>query len=69
MGCLILAIKYNEDIYFNNEYYAKIGGIPLEEFNNLEYTSFEFIEQNLFISDDIYNKYLEYITHYNDENS
>ena len=69
LGCLILAIKYNEDIYFNNEYYAKIGGIPLEEFNNLEYTSFEFIEQNLFISDDIYNKYLEYITHYNDENT
>ena len=69
LGCLILAIKYNEDIYFNNEYYAKIGGIPLDEFNNLEYKSFELIEQNLFISDDIYNKYLEYITHYNDENS
>ena len=67
LGCLILAIKYNEDVYYNNEYYAKIGGIPLDEFNNLEYKSFELIEQNLFISDDIFEKYLAYIIHYDDE--
>ena len=69
LGCLILAIKYNEDVYYNNEYYAKIGGVPLDEINTLEYKSFELIEQNLFISDDIFEKYLAYITHYDDENS
>ena len=69
LGCLILAIKYNEDVYYNNEYYAKIGGVPLDEINKLEYKSFELIEQNLFISDDIFEKYLAYITHYDDENS
>jgi len=68
LGCLILAIKYNEDVYYNNEYYAKIGGVPLDEINKLEYKSFELIEQNLFISDDIFEKYLAYITHYDDEN-
>ena len=68
LGCLILAIKYNEDVYFNNEYYAKIGGVPLDEINTLEYKSFELIDQNLFISDDIFEKYLAYITHYDDEN-
>ncbi len=68
LGCLILAIKYNEDVYYNNEYYAKIGGVPLDEINTLEYKSFELIEQNLFISDDIFEKYLAYITHYDDEN-
>ena len=67
LGCLILAIKYNEDVYYNNEYYAKIGGVPLDEINKLEYKSFELIEQNLFISDDIFEKYLAYITHYDDE--
>ena len=67
LGCLILAIKYNEDVYFNNEYYAKIGGVPLDEINTLEYKSFELIEQNLFISDDIFEKYLAYIIHYDDE--
>jgi hypothetical protein len=69
LGCLILAIKYNEDVYYNNEYYAKIGGVPLDEINTLEYKSFELIEQNLFISDDIFEKYFAYITHYDDENS
>jgi hypothetical protein len=67
LGCLILAIKYNEDVYYNNEYYAKIGGVPLDEINTLEYKSFELIEQNLFISDDIFEKYLAYIIHYDDE--
>jgi hypothetical protein len=69
LGCLILAIKYNEDVYYNNEYYAKIGGVPLDEINTLEYKSFELIDQNLFISDDIFEKYLAYITHYDEENS
>ena len=69
LGCLILAIKYNEDIYFNNEYYAKVGGVSLKEMNTLELTSFELIDHNLFISDDIYEKYLAYITNYNDEQS
>ena len=69
LGCLILAIKYNEDFYYNNEYYAKIGGLPLDEFNVLEYHSIQLIEYNLYISDDIYEKYLSYIMHFNDEKS
>ena len=67
LGCLILAIKYNEDSYYNNEYYAKVGGVTVEELNNLEYKSFELLNFNLFISNDIYEKYLAYITNYADE--
>ena len=67
LGCLILAIKYNEDTYYNNEYYAKVGGVTVEELNNLEYKSFELLNFNLFISNDIYEKYLAYITNYADE--
>ena len=69
LGCLILAIKYNEDVYFNNEYYAKVGGISLKDMNTLEEISFELIDYNLFVSDEIYNKYLDYITNYKDEKS
>ena len=69
LGCLILAIKYNEDSYYNNEYYAKVGGISVEELNKLEYKSFELLNHNLFISNDIYEKYLAYITNYADEKS
>ena len=69
LGCLILAIKYNEDTYFNNEYYAKVGGISLKDLNALEEISFELIDYNLFVSEDIYKKYLDYITNYKDEKS
>ena len=36
LASLILAIKYNEDDYYSNEYYAKVGGIALKELNRLE---------------------------------
>ena len=69
LGCLLLAIKYNEDVYFTNEHYAKVGGISLEELNYLEYFSFQLLDFNLYISDDIYQKYLEYISNYTPEQS
>ena len=49
LGCMILAIKYNEDEYYNNEYYAKVGGVSLDEMNDLEDASFNLIDHNLFI--------------------
>ena len=69
LGCLLLAIKYNEDIYFTNEHYAKIGGVPLEELNKLEFYSIEFLDFNLYVSEDIYQKYFIYITNYSNEKS
>ena len=69
LGCLLLAIKYNEDVYFTNEHYAKVGGVSIKELNTLEYYSFQLLDFNLFISEDIYQKYLNYITNYsNDKN-
>ena len=69
LGCLLLAIKYNEDIYFTNEQYAKIGGVPLQELNRLEYFSSQLLNFNLYISEDIYQKYLKYIKNYSTEKS
>ena len=69
LGCLLLAIKYNEDIYFTNEQYAKIGGVTLQEINDLESFSIDLLDYNLFISEDIYQKYLNYISNYTTEKS
>ena len=33
---LIMAIKYNEDEFYDNKFYAKVGGLSLNEMNNLE---------------------------------
>ena len=64
LGCLLLAIKYNEDVYFTNEHYAKVGGISLKELNNLEHFSFQLLDYNLYVSEDIYDKYYKYISNY-----
>ena len=67
LGCLLLAVKYNEDVYFTNEHYAKVGGVSIEELNNLEYFSIQLLNFDLFISEDIYQKYLNNISSYSVE--
>ena len=69
LGCLILAIKYNEDIYYTNKHYAEVGGLTLKEINELEFFSFQLLDFNLYISDDIYLKYLKYVTNYSSSKS
>jgi hypothetical protein len=32
----MMAAKYYDDRYYNNEYYAKVGGISNNEINSLE---------------------------------
>jgi hypothetical protein len=67
LGTLILAVKFNEDDYFSNEYYSKVGGVSNAEFNNIEYESFFLIENKLYISEEDYLKYKNYLDNYEEE--
>ena len=51
---LVLAIKIYDDYYYENKYYAKIGGISNKEINNMELEFIKIIEYNLFISEEEY---------------
>ena len=64
LGSLILAVKFNEDDYYSNEYYSKVGGVGNLEFNNLEMESFILIDNCLWISEEIYEKYKNYLDNY-----
>ena len=44
---LIIAIKYNEDEYYDNKFYAKVGGLTLKEMNNLEINYLSLIDFKL----------------------
>ena len=55
----MLAIKYNEDDYYSNKYYAKVGGINLDEINDLEYNFLILLNFDVFIDEDTYEKYKE----------
>jgi hypothetical protein len=53
----LLAIKYNEDDYYSNQYYARVGGVSLNELNELEYNLLILLEFDIFVDDDVYTKY------------
>ena len=53
----MLAIKYNEDDYYSNQYYARVGGVSLNELNELEYNLLILLEFDIFVDDDVYTKY------------
>ena len=51
ISCSLLAIKFNEIRIFKNTYYAKIGGLEVDDLNNLEYNVFSRLNFNLKVSD------------------
>jgi hypothetical protein len=60
----ILAIKYNEDFYDDNAYFAKVGGIKLKEVNVLEKEFLDLINFRMFVSVEIFDKYNNYLINY-----
>ena len=58
---MVVALKYNEDDYFSNFFYAKVGGITLKEFNILEYKFLYSLDFDLFIDDETFLKYKIYL--------
>jgi hypothetical protein len=64
LGVLVLAIKYNEDDYYLNDFYAKVGGITVTELNKIESQAFCLLKYKLFIDTKFYNKYYVYLKQY-----
>lgn len=57
--CAILAaIKYNEDDYYSNVFYSKVGGITLSEINDLELAFLSGIDYSLYISNKEFISYI-----------
>lgn len=58
---ILIAIKYNEDEFYDNKYYAEIGGVKLNELKLMEYTFLELCDFKFFISNDVYENYNNYL--------
>jgi len=61
---LLLSIKYNEDSFFDNQYYSEIAGVKIKELKLLEYTFVSLVDFNFFVSDEIYEKYRNYLENF-----
>jgi len=61
---ILVAIKFNEDDYFSNQHYAKVGGITIDELNTLEENFIDALEWETWVYVDIYEKYNIYLQNY-----
>ncbi|CAD8060092.1 unnamed protein product [Paramecium primaurelia] len=61
---MVIAIKFQDDDYYKNEYYAKVGGVSVREIFVLEQAFLELMDYELFIDEHHYfiyeKKLLEY---------
>ena len=65
---LFIAIKCNEDEYYSNSFYAKVGGITLKEFNILEYKYLCSLDFRLYIKEEVFLKYKKHLVGSGEEN-
>lgn len=54
---VMLAAKFFDDQYFNNAYYAKVGGVPTGEVNSLELEFLFSINFSLHVPTEVFEKY------------
>ena len=59
---VLISIKYNEDSYFDNTFYAQIAGIKPIELKLLEYKFLEFNDFNVYTNDYDYEQYEKYLS-------
>ncbi|CAK75419.1 unnamed protein product (macronuclear) [Paramecium tetraurelia] len=61
---IVIAIKFQDDEYYKNEYYAKVGGVSTKEILVLELEFLELMDHQLFISDHDYLMYEKKLLQY-----
>jgi hypothetical protein len=57
LAAMIVSIKVNEDDFYSNSFYSKVGGVSLEEINNLENEFLKLIRYRLWTDYNLFNKY------------
>lgn len=59
LACLVVTVKYSEDLTYGNSHYAKAGGIQLREVNRLERHLLTALDYNLRVQPEEYQQYEE----------
>ena len=62
---ILLSIKFNEDKYYENRYYADIAGVTLKELNYLEYKYVKMIHFQFYVNDTVLKNYKLYLDNMN----
>lgn len=57
MTSLVVACKFSNDFFYNNAYYAMVGGVPVSELNALELEFLYLLNFHLYIPQDLFDHY------------
>ena len=52
---VMLSAKFMDDIYYNNAYYAKVGGVPTDEINGMELEFLFLVNFTLFVQPNVFS--------------
>lgn len=58
---LMVAVKFADDTFYSNAYYAKVGGLPLREINHLEATLLRLLQFRLHVLPWEFQKFLKLV--------
>merc|ERR1719487_223256 len=58
---VMLAVKFFDDVYYSNAYYAKVGGVKLKEVNALQAQFLQLIDWKLHVSPQEYDQYRKHV--------
>lgn len=64
----MIAAKFIDDKYYNNQFYSRIGGITTQEINLLEKEFLSLINYELFVSTSHFYEYQEKVFSINKDN-
>ncbi len=55
---ILLAAKFYDDIFFDNSYYSRVGGITNSELNQLEIRFLHLTSFEIYVSPQLYTNYV-----------
>ncbi len=64
MTGMVLAAKYNQDMYYDNPYYSLVGGVAPAELNRLEIEMLSLLDFDLHVSSETYDRCLLRLVQY-----
>jgi len=59
ISSILISIKYNEDLFYPNSFYASIGGLHLKELNKLEANLLFLLDFDLYVQNDDLTNFME----------
>ena len=59
---LMVAVKFLDDDYYNNEAFAKIGGVSKEEINALELEFLDFLDYDIWVCQEDFDAHKQRMT-------